>query len=355
MIVGKGNLKILIVCWDNLGDVVLATPLIKKWRKSYPTAGLAVLVKSYTEDLLKSNPAVDELIVDTPFWAKDYAGLERGWLNYWRLIKKLRQKKFDLAIITNADWRKSLLIWLAGIPHRLGHSRKKSKLFLTTALYSKEKGKHIVQYHWELSPKSESAVTEEPEIVLDKEVEHWAKNFWRIKKTFPQTVILGIHPFAGNVLRCWPIENLVELINELIKLRWEILMFYHRQEQELVKKFKTKLLASVTWIGNIPFSRTLALIQSCHLFLGNDSGLLHCAAALGVPVAGIYGPSDWQRSAPWGKNTKIIRKDLECSPCGSDPKCQDLKCLKAISPDEVKKLLFQQLESSKMDRVRLNK
>ncbi|MFH1258634.1 MAG: lipopolysaccharide heptosyltransferase II [Elusimicrobiota bacterium] len=352
MIAGKENLRILIVCWDNIGDVVLATPLIKKWRKSYPQAHIAVLVKDYTQYLLQENPYFDELIVHTPFWAKDYTGLKNGWRDFWRFAKELRQKKFDLAVITNADWRKALLIRLAGISHRLGHQRKMSRFLLTAAISSSEKNKHIVQYHWELSPKFELTVSEDPEIFVPKELDRWVENFWRMKKTLTGTPVLGLHPFAGNISRCWPEENLIELINQLVAQGWEVLIFSHEKESLLAKGIKVNLLASVNWIRNIPFPKILALMRSCDVFLGNDSGLLHCAAALSMPVVGIYGPSDWQRSAPWGDKAKTLRANLECAPCGSDPKCKDLKCLKLISPEEVKQAVLQQIKLSNAGQIR---
>jgi len=79
----------------------------------------------------------------------------------------------------------------------------------------------------------------------------------------------------------------------------------------------------------------MALIKRCNLFLTNDSGLMHVAAAFGIPVVAIFGPTDPDKTAPIGGNARIVRHTVDCSPCLKEVCPSDHRCMLSIDPEEV--------------------
>ena len=130
--------NILIIRTDRIGDVRLTTPAIHALRKTYPKARISILVAPLTEDLVKGNPDIDEVIVD------DRRNQHHGPLGYLKLTRLLKSKNYDLAINFHTKKRTNLLCYLAGIPNRLGYHNKKFGFLLTQKIYDRRpKGKNM--------------------------------------------------------------------------------------------------------------------------------------------------------------------------------------------------------------------
>ena len=116
----KDNYRnILIVRTDRIGDVVLTTPAIEALRKAFPQARISILVTPVTRELVEGNPYLDEVLID------DRKGRHGGVFGFFNLVKTLRKRQFDLAIILHTKKRTNSLCFLAGIPHRVGYKNNK--------------------------------------------------------------------------------------------------------------------------------------------------------------------------------------------------------------------------------------
>jgi hypothetical protein len=151
--------------------------------------------------------------------------------------------------------------------------------------------------------------------------------------------VIAIHPGSGSETKCWPVERFEALARELKReTDCSIVMILGPADERLVERMRalTKELHSPI-AHSLPLRSLAAALANCALYVGNDSGVTHLAAAVGVPTVAIFGPTDPIMWAPNGDNVKIVQGDIECSPCKSDKmrQCIDRKCLTVISVDEV--------------------
>lgn len=152
-------------------------------------------------------------------------------------------------------------------------------------------------------------------------------------------VLVAIHPGSGSRVKTWPIEKFLELADRLVSTHdAQILFIAGPADVEIKHAFlRTKGPKPPVILDNLPLPQLGAILERCRVFVGNDSGITHMAAAIGVPVVAIFGPSDPARWAPRGREVDLIRRAVPCSPCERQimSSCSHRRCLRDISVDEV--------------------
>ncbi len=332
------SMKILIIDLDNVGDVVMASFLPRALKELYPHSYIGVLVKEYSQDILRHNPFVDELIIFNPPWLGDLLNRRFSWRRTKSLAGKLKNSRFDLAIIINSDWRKALLAKIAGIPSRIGADKKRSSLFLTVPVkYDNDPAKHTVQENLDLLKALGYKKNEiKLEVFIDDDTLHWAEGILEKNNLGRQESLIGIHPGAGHPARIWPAENYVKLIDALEQDPKVKVMVVGSHGDHIIKEIKDKTNKyKVIFFLNISVLQMAALFRQCACVIAQDSGPMHLAATVGAKTIAIFGPSNPRKFGPYGPGHSVIRKEMPCSPCGSDPECNRLDCLKNISVNEV--------------------
>jgi lipopolysaccharide heptosyltransferase II len=158
--------------------------------------------------------------------------------------------------------------------------------------------------------------------------------------------IIGFQPGTSPAMRWkqWPIERYREVIRRVLADRpdSQIVLFGSASEEAMIREVAAGLRGRISLAaGKTSVKQVAALIEQCDLLVCNDSGLMHAAVAVGTPVAAIYGPTDFRRTAPLGDRHIVIRHQLPCSPCfrleGDDQvhACPHHDCLMTITPEEV--------------------
>lgn len=331
-------MKILLIDLDNLGDVVMASFLPRAIKELYPDSYLGVLIKEYTREVVKHNPFVNETILFNPPWLGDMLDKRFTWIATAILIKKLKLSRFDLVIVVNSDWRKVLLAKLAGIPERVGANKKKAGLLLTKpGAYREDPGRHAVLDNLDLL-KTLGYTTEkiQLEVFVDNDTLHWADGILKKNNLGKGESLIAIHPGAGHPARIWPAENYIKLINELEQDRDVKVMVVGSHGDQVIKKIKDKINKyKVIFLWDISVLQLAALFKKCSFVIAQDSGPMHLAAAVGTKVIALFGPSNPIKFGPYGAGHVVIRKEMPCSPCGSDPECARLDCIKTITVDDV--------------------
>ena len=162
----------------------------------------------------------------------------------------------------------------------------------------------------------------------------------------PAGAIIGFQPGTSLSMRWkqWPIERYRDVISRVVAESpdAQIVLFGSQLEEEMIREMARGLNGRIFLAaGKTSVKQVAALIEQCDLLVCNDSGLMHAAVAVGTPVAAIYGPTDFRRTAPLGDRHTVIRHELPCSPCfkleGDDQvhACPHHDCLVTITPDEV--------------------
>lgn len=343
-------MKVLILPLYGIGDTLMTTPAIEVLKKSIDCWIVNLCMFKTTYEVLKNNPYIDELLY-FPF-------LERGLLNSLKFISSL--DKFDMAINFYPSNRKqyNILSFLTGAKFRIGHRYIKRDLielnFLKNKTIKENPNIHNVEENLRLLEILEIKINEYPEMRIYLQEEEISQGQLLVENLSKKTIKVGIHTgtssFKGHRERRLPVQKFLELINSMPDI--DFFLFgtdEEKQENEFISK--NAKYGNVILIQNKPIRMVASIIKQMNAFVSNDSGLMHLAAAVGIPVVAIFGPTNpvWVR--PWKVKHKIVRIELPCSPCfyySPKPlKCVaglDFKCLKEIESsnirDELSKILY---------------
>lgn len=337
--------RILLIRLRNIGDVLLTVPAIRAFREAFPRAFIAALVNAGTEEMLTENPLLDEVLVFNPEWKK---------LPFWPRLKKemsflwnVRKRKFDLAINLTEGDRGAFICLISGAPEKIGIASKDrslwwKRLIFTHMLPMPEGNQHVVDQILKvpqslgLDPRDKRV-----EVFYSRGDKEFIDRLLQLEGVGPQDPLVHIHPTARWLFKCWRDEGVARVIDELQatgKVRVVLTGGGEKKELEKIDRILEHCHTHpLNFAGRMNLKQLAALSQRCRFFIGVDTAPMHIAAAVGTPVIALFGPSGEVSWGPWGAGHVVIKKDLECRPCGKDG-CQGSKksrCLDEISEEEV--------------------
>ncbi len=329
--------KILIVRTDRLGDVILSTPVIKNLRNNFKNAHIAFMCRPYTRDVLEGNPYLNEVIV------YDKYGKHRSIWNTMRFSFNLKKKKFDWALILHPTNRAHLITFLAGIPFRAGWNRKNS-LFLTRRLFhNKQEGrKHELEYTLDILRDINIPIVDKTTYFpIKRQAEEKVRSLLKGCGLNSSDKLIIMHPSASCLSKRWPQANFSELI-KLVKDKLSFKIAIITSENE--KKHGQKIIDENNVIdlrGKLNISEIGSLLKRASLFISNDSGPVHIAVSLNIPVISIFGrknpglsPLRWK---PLGESSFYFHEDAGCAECPAHNCKKGFICLKKITPQNIAK------------------
>jgi ADP-heptose:LPS heptosyltransferase len=199
---------------------------------------------------------------------------------------------------------------------------------------------HMVDHFLSLPRSLGLAVQEDtPRLHLLEEDRDVAAAFLQDHGMLRDRPLIAVHPGSGSHAKIWPLERFRALAHRLVEAYEAGILLVVGPGEERIKKDLLPTKWPKTWLvlDTLPLPHLGAILERCCTLVGNDSGITHMAAALGVPVVALFGPTDPVRWAPRGAGVNLIRRDLPCSPCGRDKmvRCPFRWCLVDISLDEV--------------------
>ncbi len=332
-------MKILIRATNWVGDAILAIPALRAIRKRWPDAKITILARAYVADIYRYQNLANNLL------SYDAQGVHRGWRGRERLAQELRAKQFDLAILLQNAFDAAWLAWRARIPERVGYARDARSLLLTRAIRVPRPGEippHEQFYYLELLRRAGwlAALPDNSDISFNCEVFNRREAEDSLLAAGARPSVLRIAIGAGasyGSAKCWPPERFAELANQLMsRFDVEVILFGTVAEESTSNAIAAGMRrAPVNLTGKTSVADLPALLSRCHLFIGNDSGAMHVAAAVGLPVVAIFGPTDPYGTAPVTPRRTIIQEKSYCSPCFLRRCPIDHRCMKSIAPDAV--------------------
>ncbi len=341
--------RFLFIKPADFGDLLLATPALRALRETFPGARIDLLVPPASAQILHGCPYVDELIPFDKHAFDRPAALLRPerWLGLVRLARALRRRRYDVVIIPRhltTRWgalKFAALALATGAPRRVGLDNGRG-WFLTDRVPDEGFGaRHEVEYDLSVVARL-GAHTEDVRLWLpsDPGAEAWAD---RLTARWPRPLVV-LHPGSGaySVARRWPAERFATLADAWLERHGGTVVLIDASPEVTAAVRQAARWPLVDLGGKTSLLQTIALIRRCDLFVGNDSGPLHMAAAAGVPAVGIYGPSNHLAWGPWGPHTAVVKRDLSCMPCfyrghelGSPQGCPERPCLTALPVEAV--------------------
>jgi lipopolysaccharide heptosyltransferase II len=339
----KDNLKrILIVNVNWLGDVLFSTVAIKAIKKRYPDCFLGCVVTPRCKQILEDNPYVDEILTF------DERQKHKSLVSKVKFILKLRKKKFDAVVLFHRSFTRLLICYLAGIKRRIGYYRKKGGFLLTDKIELPGKQVHRAEYFTHLVSSLKVEIKERNyEFFVNKNSYNDVKSILSENGLSSNEKIIVLNPGGNWALKRWPVENFAKLADKINEeLNMKVVISGANKDIELADKIvsmmKTKALILA---GRTDLKGLAALFKMADAVVSADSGPMHLAAAVGSPVISIFGPTSPKITGPYSSegNYLVLQHDVGCIiPC-YELTCQDNKCMKAVTYEEVfrsiKKLL----------------
>jgi heptosyltransferase-2 len=253
----------------------------------------------------------------------------------------LRREKFQLALVLPNSLSSAIVTWLAGVPERLGYSTDGRGWLLTHRLRDrrKERGLHQVDYYLGLLRSlGASQVDRIPRLQLRENFLELGLTLLRDMGIDKRELLIGVHPGAayGETKRWFP-ERFGAVLERLQKSGRRFLLLGGPGEELIAQQIGMVMeRPPLDLVGKTTVAEALALISMCALFLSNDSGLMHVAAALNIPQVALFGSTDPRKTAPLNDRAVVIHPErVSCTPCFKRSCPEDLECMKAITVDEV--------------------
>jgi ADP-heptose:LPS heptosyltransferase len=327
--------RILVVRTDRLGDVVLTVPVLSALRRCFPRARISVLLQHYTGAIVAGNPFVDEIL----WYDSDGASVP-----FHRMLAALKERRFDAAVLVRPDPRAALLLFLARIPVRIGTGYRYYSPLLTHRIYDHRSRAelHELEYNLRLLAPLGCDVREElesPRFGMSSAGEAAASAEETLESLGVRSERrIVVHPGSGGSAADWPVESFAALAGRLEHARHGIILVTGTEAEAAKAEAVVRgCTHAVNLAGRLSIPQLAAVIRSSRLFVGNSSGPLHVAVAVGTPVLGFYPSVPVMGQKRWGPYTaKSIVLSPDPARCvrpaeHSEGRCA---CMDTITVDE---------------------
>lgn len=328
--------RILIRATNWIGDAVMTLPAVEAVKENFPCSDITILAKPWVAPIYEGLPAVSRVM--TYEKRGGIVGSTHGVLKSCGMIRCAR---FDVAILFQNAFEAALIAFLGGVPIRVGYKTDGRGLLLTHGVLprSAQKSQHQVEYYLDLlrymgwTAKSSDPLIRVPEAAYSGMCRLMVE-----KGIQGDTFLMGLAPGAAyGKSKRWPARRFAEVGDKAAK-EWgaRIVIFGSEGEKEICDEIVRSMEGEpLNLCGKTSLSEAIALINQCKMFLSNDSGLMHVAAALNVPTLAVFGSTDPMATGPRGLKSVIVRNSVECAPC-LKPECDmDYKCLLGVTSEQV--------------------
>lgn len=337
------SMNILIVKLSSLGDVIHALPALNALRKGFPHSHITWLVEDYAAQIVLDHPSLDRVLVFTrKRWFQDIF-LARESIKTLREIVSfvwgLRQRNYDLVIDLQGLLKSGIMVWLSGGQMRVGYDRTRemSYLFINERIPPFDPDRHAIERYLHLARAAGAEYADlEYGIRVEKGDHGRVEALLRDHGIHKEDRVVLISPFARWETKLWEPDRFSGLCDRLIE-RYSVKVVFTGTsgEKEYVKRIIGSMRHSAFDLaGKTCLKEMACLCSRSNLMISTDTGSMHLAAAMGLPVVALFGPTAPWRTGPYGEGHSVIRKDLACSPCFKR-RCESKECMRAIEVEEV--------------------
>ena len=318
----------LIIKPSSLGDVVHSLPFLSVMRESFPRAEIHWVIAKGLEGLLENHPMVQKLLVINKDQWKEMKSIRGTVSEFKSLLGALKGESYDIAVDLQGLLRSGILTAASKAPVRLGfrEARECSRLFYTQSITGGREIHAVDRYLKIASALGCDARTVEFPLPLVKE----SLKIRQLKQEIGEYAVFA--PGARWKTKQWPAERFGRL-SSMISI--PSIIIGSGADEALAKEAAAHSKGkAISMAGKTDIKELISLIRKAVFMVTNDSGPMHIAAACGVPVVALFGPTNPARTGPYGRGHIIIRGDSACAPCYKK-KCKDTRCMDSISVDQV--------------------
>lgn len=329
------NKRILIFNVNWLGDVLFSTAAIRNIRRNFPQSYLACIIPSRCYPILKDNPYLDEIIV---FDEKDR---HKSIFAKLKFIAYLRARQFDKVYLLHRSFSRALLVFLAGIPERIGYRSLKRSWLLTKKIKTPVKDSlHRIDYYLNIIEQAGLRVEDRfSDFFFSEKEAAFVNDYLQKEKINRQDFLVVVSPAGNWPPKRWPAVYFAQLLDRLIEeFKARVVISADIQDKDIVKNILENMREkAIDAAGRFNLKQLAALLKQAELFIVADTGPLHIAATVGTKkIIALFGPTSLHLTGPYPlRNAVILQQDVGCRiPCYV-VNCPDNRCMKAITVDDV--------------------
>ena len=304
--------RLLIRLPNWVGDMMMALPAVQALRAALPDARIVGMARPAHVELATRIRGLDDVLAAAPRTGGD------RYLAPWVALTGLRRARFDAVVVMAPSFEAALTVWLAGIPIRVGHDTDHRSALLNRVV--KVRGTHRADGFIDLA--REFAFQEPAELAALEPSEsdrRFADEFLDRVGMDRGSRPIFVNPAAAKRPRAWSSDRFRELSDAVASAHPDVPVIVHDHPPfEAPEGWPVSQQIHRLSGASLSLVELVAVIEKCRLYVGNDSGPMHLAAALGVPMVGIYGSSSPERTSPRAANGAahaVVSAGFECSPC----------------------------------------
>ena len=327
--------RVLCIKLKHIGDVLLMTPPIRAMRRAWPACRIAALVPRGVEGVLQGNPDLEAILTHDR---------KAGLAGAWRTLRAVRGYAPELVLEMGEGDREAIMGWLSGARVRVGYTPGRSGRW-RRALLSRSVpwngDQHMVETNLDLVRACGIDATGcRPVLAVQPEARARMAGRLAAAGLAPGQPLVVIHAVSRWLFKAWPEAGCATVLAHLARggIALAVTSGPEPREMEAARRILSRAAApAIDLVGRTSLAELAAVLERATLFLGVDSAPMHMAAALGVPVVALFGPSGEKSWGPWGEGHVVLTSPYLCRPCGKDG-CLGSKrsdCLEAISPQAV--------------------
>jgi heptosyltransferase-3 len=335
----------------NIGDVLMITPLLRALRETFPDALITAVVNSGTEAMLAHNPHVNEVLV----YRRD-----SSWWGEFAFLRELRRRQFDLTIGFTEGERTAWYSLLCGARYRFGLLKGKGvrrTWAYNFPMFPVRETLHEVEKHFVVLAnaglKMNAPLPGTLCLVVPEELRAWARA--QLASLRPGRVV-HVHPVSRWLWKCWENESMASVIDWLQSERQTRVVVTTgpaRKERDKARAVIDLCRTSpIFFDGDLSLGQIAAISAESDGYFGVDTAPMHMAAAVGIPVVALFGPTHPENWRPWTPLGLVLAKDCPCNDPARPEKCDWTRtraCLAAITVPGAQAALDEMLAMRKID------
>jgi heptosyltransferase-1 len=353
--------SILIIKLSAIGDVVHALPLLEVLRNNFPDARIDWLVEEEASEIIRGHECVDRMLVSRrKSWQRRVLRvreLSAVTGEVTAFCRELRSERYDLVIDLQGLLKSGLLTGLARGKRKIGFTggREGSAFFLTERPYPVDHDQHALDRYLRATE------------YLDCRIDSWRGNIpvprsersmidrFIHENGLDTACLVALNPMARWRTKLWEPERFALLADRIEKeLSCRVVFTGSTHDSGIIERIIARMdQRPLNLAGRTTLKELAYLFSRCRLAVTTDTGPMHMAAAMGCPVVALFGPTAPARTGPYGERHRVIREDLECSPCFKK-RCGHRTCMKNITVDRVFDAVREGINSCSSFSVRIH-
>jgi heptosyltransferase-2 len=332
--------KVAIRLTNWVRDCVMNTPLIARIRESFPNARIIALGRKSVTPLFRPHPCIDDV------WDID----DKSRAGFLDAVRRLRAERIDVGFLLPNSLKAAALFAAGGVTSRIGYDRDGRRFLLThpIKLRPDDLAVHEVKYYTRLLHPFNIEPGEPKLQLLVADTEQTAMREWLAERRIDTSLpIFGINPaaFYGTAKRWLPDRFAATGRNLLLRHGGNVVVTGLPAERDVADEVcRAGGPGFHNAAGEMSLRQLMAFLSLCRLYVTNDSGAMHIAAAFGTPIVAVFGSTDWVTTAPWTPTARLVRAETPCAPCLLRHCPIDHRCMTQVTVDMVTQAAAELLE-----------